>query len=82
MPLLEVSGLRKFYGSFCALDEVSLAVADGQFVSSIGNTKAPIGAWTLVGLDAPAALGIVSATVARLAARGVESAGGLWDCSA
>ena len=40
MPLLEVSGLRKFYRSFCALDEVSLTVADGQFVSIIGPNGA------------------------------------------
>ncbi len=40
MALLEACGLRKLYGSFCALDGVSLAVVDGQFVSIIGPNGA------------------------------------------
>jgi branched-chain amino acid transport system ATP-binding protein len=38
--MLEARDLRKLYGSFCALDGVSLAVDDGEFVSVIGPNGA------------------------------------------
>ncbi len=38
--ILEARGLRQFYGDFCALDGVSLAVEPGQFVSIIGPNGA------------------------------------------
>jgi branched-chain amino acid transport system ATP-binding protein len=55
MALLEAENVRKFYGDFCALDGVSLAITDGEFVSVIGPNGA--GKTTLVnvltGLLAP-----------------------------
>jgi branched-chain amino acid transport system ATP-binding protein len=45
-PLLEAVGVRKRYGDFVALDGVSLAVHEGQFVSIIGPNGA--GKTTLV----------------------------------
>jgi len=38
--ILRAAGLRKFYGEFCALDGVSLAVDAGEFVSIIGPNGA------------------------------------------
>ncbi len=48
MTLLEARGLTKFYGPFCALDKVSLAVRRGEFVSIIGPNGA--GKSTLINL--------------------------------
>jgi branched-chain amino acid transport system ATP-binding protein len=38
--ILRAEGLRKFYGEFCALDDVSLAIGAGEFVSIIGPNGA------------------------------------------
>ena len=38
--ILEAREIRKFYGEFCALDGVSLAVGEGEFVSIIGPNGA------------------------------------------
>jgi branched-chain amino acid transport system ATP-binding protein len=48
MTLLEARGLTKFYGPFCALDGVSLAIRRGEFVSIIGPNGA--GKSTLINL--------------------------------
>ncbi len=46
MTLLEAVGVRKLYGTFCALDGVTLTIPSGQFVSIIGPNGA--GKTTLV----------------------------------
>ena len=46
MAVLEAAGVTKFYGDFCALSGVSLAIDEGQFVSIIGPNGA--GKTTLV----------------------------------
>jgi len=46
MAVLEAEKVRKFYGDFCALAGVSLAINDGEFVSIIGPNGA--GKTTLV----------------------------------
>ena len=55
MTLLEAVDVRKFYGTFCALDGVTLTLPAGQFVSVVGPNGA--GKTTLVnvltGLVAP-----------------------------
>jgi len=38
--ILQAEGVRKFYGEFCALDGVSLAIRPGEFVSIIGPNGA------------------------------------------
>jgi branched-chain amino acid transport system ATP-binding protein len=40
MTLLRAENVRKLYGEFCALDGVTLAVQDGEFVSVIGPNGA------------------------------------------
>ena len=47
-PLLETKGVSKHYGEFRALDDVSVAVRDGEFVSVVGPNGA--GKTTLVNL--------------------------------
>ncbi len=46
MTILQAVGVRKFYGAFCALDDVSLAIGEGEHVSIIGPNGA--GKTTLV----------------------------------
>ena len=47
-PLIETRGVSKHYGAFRALDDVSLAVGEGEFVSVVGPNGA--GKTTLVNL--------------------------------
>lgn len=47
-PLIETQGVSKHYGAFCALEDVSVAVRDGEFVSVVGPNGA--GKTTLVNL--------------------------------
>src|SRR5882757_9430603 len=47
-PLIETRGVSKHYGAFCALDDVSLSVREGEFVSIVGPNGA--GKTTLVNL--------------------------------
>jgi branched-chain amino acid transport system ATP-binding protein len=46
VTLLQAQNVRKFYGGFCALDDVTLAINDGEHVSIIGPNGA--GKTTLV----------------------------------
>jgi branched-chain amino acid transport system ATP-binding protein len=46
--LIETRGVSKHYGAFCALDNVSIAVREGEFVSIVGPNGA--GKTTLVNL--------------------------------
>jgi len=36
VPELEIRGLRKLYGDYCAVDDLSLAVAKGEFITILG----------------------------------------------
>ena len=47
-PLVETKGVSKHYGAFRALDDVTVSVADGEFVSIVGPNGA--GKTTLVNL--------------------------------
>src|SRR4029077_17147463 len=47
-PLVETKGVSKHYGPFRALDDVTVSVADGEFVSIVGPNGA--GKTTLVNL--------------------------------
>ena len=38
--ILEAVNISKFYGGFCALDNVSMAIDEGEFVSIIGPNGA------------------------------------------
>ena len=69
MSLLEARDVRVHYGTFCALDGVSLAVESGQFVSIIGPNGA--GKTTLVNV----LTGRLAPTGGRVRFKGVDVAG-------
>ena len=69
MTLLEAVDVRKFYGTFCALDGVSLSIAAGQFVSIIGPNGA--GKTTLVNILS----GLLAPTSGRVQFKGADVAG-------
>ncbi|HEY2996815.1 MAG TPA: ABC transporter ATP-binding protein [Methylomirabilota bacterium] len=67
--LLEAVGVRKFYGTFCALDGVTLAIPAGQFVSIVGPNGA--GKTTLVNV----LTGLVPPSDGRVRFKGRDVAG-------
>ena len=69
MALLTATHLRKLYGSFCALDDVSLAVDAGEFVSIIGPNGA--GKTTLVNV----LTGLLPPTAGTVRFKGEDVAG-------
>jgi branched-chain amino acid transport system ATP-binding protein len=69
MPLLTATHVRKLYGSFCALDDVSLAVDAGEFVSIIGPNGA--GKTTLVNV----LTGLLPPTAGTVRFKGEDVAG-------
>jgi branched-chain amino acid transport system ATP-binding protein len=69
VSLLEARDVRTFYGTFCALDGVSLAVDAGQFVSIIGPNGA--GKTTLVNV----LTGLLAPTSGSVRFKGADVAG-------
>jgi branched-chain amino acid transport system ATP-binding protein len=69
VTLLEAVDVRKFYGTFCALDGVTLAIGSGQFVSIIGPNGA--GKTTLVNV----LTGLVPPTSGRVRFKGTDVSG-------
>ena len=69
MALLEAENVRKLYGDFCALDGVSLAITDGEFVSVIGPNGA--GKTTLVNV----LTGLLTPTSGTVRFKGQDVAG-------
>ncbi len=69
MSLLEAREVRKLYGTFCALDGVSLAIEAGQFVSIIGPNGA--GKTTLVNV----LTGLLAPTSGSVRFKGADVAG-------
>jgi branched-chain amino acid transport system ATP-binding protein len=67
--LLEAIGVRKLYGTFCALDSVTLAIPAGQFVSIVGPNGA--GKTTLVNV----LTGAVPPSAGRVRFKGQDVAG-------
>ena len=67
--LLEAVGVRKLYGTFCALDGVTLAIPAGQFVSIVGPNGA--GKTTLVNV----LTGLVPPSDGRVRFKGRDVAG-------
>jgi branched-chain amino acid transport system ATP-binding protein len=69
VSLLEAREVRKLYGTFCALDGVSLAIEAGQFVSIIGPNGA--GKTTLVNV----LTGLLAPTSGSVRFKGADVAG-------
>jgi len=69
VTLLEAVDVRKFYGTFCALDDVTLTIPAGQFVSIVGPNGA--GKTTLVNV----LTGLVAPTSGRVRFKGRDVAG-------
>jgi branched-chain amino acid transport system ATP-binding protein len=69
VSLLEARQVRKLYGTFCALDGVSLAIEAGQFVSIIGPNGA--GKTTLVNV----LTGLLAPTSGSVRFKGADVAG-------
>jgi branched-chain amino acid transport system ATP-binding protein len=67
--LLETKGVSKHFGAFCALEDVSIAVGDGEFVSVVGPNGA--GKTTLVNL----LTGLLMPTKGEVFFKGVNIAG-------
>jgi branched-chain amino acid transport system ATP-binding protein len=67
--LLETKGVSKHFGAFCALEDVSVAVGDGEFVSVVGPNGA--GKTTLVNL----LTGLLMPTKGEVFFKGVNIAG-------
>ncbi len=67
--ILEAQGIQKYYGDFCALDGVSLAVSDGEFLSIIGPNGA--GKSTLINV----LTGILEPTAGRVRFKGRDVSG-------
>ena len=68
-PLVETRSVSKFYGAFRALDDVSMAVGEGEFVSIVGPNGA--GKTTLVNL----LTGLLSPTKGEVYFKGANIAG-------
>jgi branched-chain amino acid transport system ATP-binding protein len=68
-PLLEAVGVRKLYGDYVALDDVSLTIAQGQFVSIVGPNGA--GKTTLVNV----LTGLLRPSAGTVRLRGADIAG-------
>jgi branched-chain amino acid transport system ATP-binding protein len=69
VPLLEARDVRTFYGAVCALDGVSLAIGEEQFVSIVGPNGA--GKTTLVNV----LTGFLRPTTGTVRFRGADIAG-------
>jgi len=69
VSLLQARDVRRFYGTFCALDGVSLSIEAGQFVSIIGPNGA--GKTTLVNV----LTGLLAPTSGSVRFKGVDVAG-------
>ena len=46
VTLLQAQNVRKLYGGFCALDDVTLTINDGEHVSIIGPNGAGKTSWS------------------------------------
>ena len=68
-PLIETSNVRKAYGEFVALDDVTLAIGEGELVSIVGPNGA--GKTTLVNL----LTGLLAPTAGQVRFKGEDIAG-------
>ena len=44
-PLIELHGVTKYFGSTCALHNINLTIANGEFLTLLG----PFGLWKILG---------------------------------